>query len=37
MIQYFCRNWENGEDGDISGDSCVELGRFVLYFFDTSN
>ncbi len=26
----FCQKWENGGDGDISGDSCGELGKFVL-------
>ncbi len=27
----FCLNWGGGGDGDNSGDSCGELGQFVLY------
>ncbi len=33
----FCQDWGDGGDGDISGDSCGELGQFVLYFCNTFN
>jgi hypothetical protein len=37
LLSAFCQNWENGGDGDISGDLCGELGWFVLYFCNTFN